>query len=165
MKKLKILVFDDNENHRKAAVAQLGKKHNLEVVGTYREAEKALENLDGKTKLFDAVLTDLLVPPSDRSQTTPTHAGQEMPIGVFIGLAAAVNAGAKHVVVFTDMNHHNHPASACLDPFGRTPFMVNGCKVVFSNSPNWMCEHKGQTVKNWAHALEYILKTPVKTGS
>jgi len=39
---MKILVFDDNELHRKAAMNQLGDEHDLVVVGTYNNAEDAL---------------------------------------------------------------------------------------------------------------------------
>jgi len=50
MEKLRILVFDDNELHRKAAVDQLGEYHDLVVVGTYDEAQKLLTPYIDKDK-------------------------------------------------------------------------------------------------------------------
>ncbi len=42
MRKLKILVFDDTEDHRQSAVLLLSKDHDLTVVGTYDEAQTLL---------------------------------------------------------------------------------------------------------------------------
>lgn len=69
--------------------------------------------------------------------------GKEMPVGIFIGLLAAVRAGATYVAVFTDIDHHSHPASACIDVFNKaeskpTPFMVGDSKVLLSNTRNWV---------------------------
>lgn len=182
---MKILVFDDNATHRNAAKAQL-KGHDLTVVGTYDEAQKALSaecnyekatlatnalfpNFDPhrstdeekkkaywaakeeQRKLattfpdFDVVLTDLLVPASSQAQGSDSYSlvGKEMPVGIFIGLLAAVRTKAKFVAVFTDSDHHSHPASACMDPFNAgecnpTPFLVKDCRVLLSNTRNWV---------------------------
>jgi len=97
---------------------------------------------------FDAVLSDLLMPAS-RMTMGPDglkYVGQEMPVGFALTLKAVL-AGAKHVAVVTDTNHHNHPASAMLDAFssrcphehdseGRpTRFVINGAKVGYYHSP------------------------------
>lgn len=94
---------------------------------------------------FDVVLTDLLVPASSQSQGNKGRAfvGQESPVGIFIGLLAAIKGRAKYAAVFTDSNHHEHPASACFDVFNEgegspTPFTVNGCRVIMSNTRNWV---------------------------
>lgn len=131
---------------------------------------------------FDVVLTDLLVRASDRTQGPNSRgAGEEMPVGVFIALLAA-KTGAKYAAVFTDSDHHSHPASACFDPFNDkggetqpTALMVEGCKVFLVNNRNWVDEFdpndlltpltydqaKGckDTVraKNWKALLDYIL--------
>lgn len=130
---------------------------------------------------FDIVLADLLVPASGQSQGRSMLVGQEMSVGIFIGLLAAVKAGAKYVAVFTDSDHHSHPASACFDAFNAgethpTPFKVEGCKVLLSNTRNWIgefdpsdfskeleyeeYEKRSDTVraKNWAALLKYLLE-------
>ncbi len=220
---MKILVFDDSDINRSAAIAQL-KGHDLTVVGTYDEAQELLTpqfdhegassalksqfgnfnpyRSDDEAKKadyfaaekvaneqattypnFDVVLTDLLVPTS-RQEQGPGGAslvGKEMPVGIFIGLLAAVKTCAKYVAVFTDSDHHSHPASACFDVFNRhesipTPFTVEGSKVLLSNSRNWVgrfdpkdlsktlayeeYSKRSDTVraKNWAALLKYLVQ-------
>lgn len=129
---------------------------------------------------FDVVLTDLLVPASDQQQASYELVGSEMPVGIFIGLLAAVKGRAKFVAVFTDSDHHAHPASACFDRFNAgestpTPFMVEGSKFLLSNTRNWVEyfdpndlskpleyeQYKGRTdtvrTKNWTALLKYLL--------
>jgi CheY-like chemotaxis protein len=149
---LKVLVFDDNEINRAVAEAQLGKEYDLTVVGTYDEAQDLLSK-----ETFDVVLTDLLVPPSMQMLGTDElereFSGQEMPVGIFIGLWATVQSRAKYVAVFTDSDHHSHPASACFDAFNRVnrenwregvrestprPFLVEESKVILSNARSWV---------------------------
>lgn len=132
---------------------------------------------------FDVVLTDLLVPASRQSQGGEGGrlAGVEMSVGVFIGLLAAVKGHAKYVAVFTDSDHHSHPASACFDVFNNdestpTPFTVEGSKVLLSNTRNWVSQYdpkdlgkeleyeeyskRSDTVraKNWLALLNYLTK-------
>ncbi len=148
---------------------------------TFREeARNAATTYPG----FDAVLTDLLVPASANQQASKEFVGKEMPLGIFIGLLAAVKARAKYVAVFTDSNHHKHPASACIDPFseGIMPqqFSVEGARVMLVNNTNWVApfykddlarrmsyreffeDQKKPTqtavkAKNWARLLEFLL--------
>lgn len=166
---MKILVFDDSPVHRQSAKLSL-KGHDLTVVGTYDEAQKALvsevdydkakqllpemlvsaglpadfephgknksASEEEKTKFwkisnesreaarnypdFDAVLTDLLVPASRQAMGPDGYEfiGKEMPLGTAIALLA-LTAGITKVAVVTDMSHHDHPASAAFDCFGR----------------------------------------------
>ncbi len=145
---MKILVFDDNELHRSAAVSMLGKDHELTVVGTYKEAEEAVES--GR---WDAVLTDLMTKPSDSLAMPTNHPDlisvkdTEMPLGNFIVLIA-MTRGIKKIGLMTDTNHHKHPASAALDPLlakkrigtgimdpcEPKPFVLGDIKLVFANS-------------------------------
>jgi len=130
---------------------------------------------------FDIVLTDLLVPASRQAQGSMELVGKEMPVGIFIGLVAAVRARAKYVAVFTDSDHHSHPASACFDVFNHdggesdpTAFMVEGSKVLLSNTRDWVNKYDPQDLskaleykeyskrsdtvraKNWAALLAYL---------
>ena len=115
---MKILVVDDNENHRKAAQVLL-RNHEVTVAGTYAEGERCLES-----ETPDVVLTDLLVPPvvmhngteRDFGEKFPDEKFSEMPLGTIFALLA-LKKGIKMVAVVTDANHHKHPASAALDSF------------------------------------------------
>lgn len=133
---MKILVIEDNKLHQAAAKAQL-QDHDTTVVDTY---DKGLD-LVRDTHDFEVVLVDLMMPASNRSmgREGDKFVGQEMPVGVFLALLAAKN-GAKYVSLITDTNHHDHPASACIDPFNRrqdmfapAKFTVGGASVVFCN--------------------------------
>ncbi len=135
---------------------------------------------------YEAVLVDLLMPASAQSMGRNTRlVGQEMPVGIFLALFAATR-GAKYVAVFTDSDHHSHPASACFDVFnmegeGRpVPFIVASARVILANNRNWVApfykddlsrrasygdlfEDEKKEVrlitnaKNWARLLEYLL--------
>lgn len=134
---MRILVIDDSTDHQAAAKAQLN-GHETTVVGSYDEGQKLIR---GKHE-FETVLVDLLMPASRQSMGRNMHlVGQEMPVGIFLALLAAKN-GAKYVAVFTDSDHHSHPASACFDAFNPNgegapaPFTVNGAKVLLCNNRN-----------------------------
>lgn len=127
--KMRILVVDDNEQHRRAAHAFL-KDHDLTVVGDFEKAQHLLARggngykSGDKKPPFDAVLTDLMLPASDAQQGPDgmEFVGQEMPIGTILMLRA-IACGVKYVACVTDMNHHHHPASAAFDRFG---YFVSG---------------------------------------
>jgi len=162
---LSILVVDDSPIHQAAARAQLA-GYSLTVVGSYAEADKLLskgipyygeeDGSDGSCK-YDVVLADLLMPAPTMLGRSCCNAGGglEMPIGIFLGLLAARH-GAK-AMVFTDSNHHDHPASLCFDVFNRPapyenyegdggstdprPFAVGKGSLVLSNCENWVRDY------------------------
>lgn len=135
---MKILVIDDNPVHQTAAHQQLSTKHDLTVVGTHDEAHELLSTRD----VFDVVLCDLLMPAGMMRMGSrgEKYIGQEMPVGFALSLMAVMH-GARYVAVVTATNHHDHPASAMIDPFasnrqdwlipeGVSPhFTMNGAKV------------------------------------
>lgn len=198
---MKILVFDDKEENRKAAQTQL-KSHDVTVVESYDEAQKllkprvdydavsddedALPELDFNVASeedrkqrqreldqikerhtayhgYDAVLCDLFVPASAQAQASLDHVNESMPIGIFMCLLSAARGKAKYAGLFTDTNHHEHPASACLDAFMENsiesvPFKINGTQVMFTNNTNWITKNEhGQYVKNWSAFLDYLV--------
>lgn len=125
----------------------------------YFAAEKVANEQATTHPDFDVVLTDLLVSASRQEQGPRgmPFIGKEMPVGIFIGLLAAVRAGAKYVAVFTDSDHHSHPASACFDAFNHsegnpTSFTVEGSKILLSNTRNWVEQFDPQDLSK---ALEY----------
>lgn len=176
---MKILILDDCELHRDAAVAQLSNAHDLTVASRYNEI---LDHRPTPTFLssFDAVLTDLLLPaPRITNGEGLALVGQEMPLGTIIALHA-LQAGVALVGVLTDVNHHMHPASACFDAFRTTNpygdiFKVGNSKVCLSNNDSgfvsrfkkedlvtplerWDRSLDDSTVlaKNWGWFLTYI---------
>jgi len=199
---MKILVFDDNELHRNAAVEQLAEDHELTVIETYDEAEDALKSRIDKKRVrqflaeagfsnrprfgtdewrtfysaelkaekeatihpdFDIVLTDLLVPASSRNQGGKgnNYVGQEMPLGTVIAFLA-IKIGVKHVGVITDLNHHNHPASASLDALGGysgRPFDIGDTRIVFASNFTNFVEELEVEVKDWKKAVQVLTES------
>jgi len=166
---MKILVIDDNRLHLDAAVAQLS-GHEVTTVQTYDEAQRLLSGpmmLGRPTKNrhnYDVVLVDLLMPASkQRMHPRSKHlAGQEMPVGIFLALLAAKN-GAKHVALLTDINHHFHPASACLDAFGDVVFTVERAKLLLSNDPILVYRYHRNNLAKAFDPGDYIGKKQPRT--
>lgn len=167
-KELKILVVDDSRDQRTAARIQL-KDHDITVAGSYDEGRELLQY----RHRFEVVLVDLLLPASSLFIDMGTEGrpmslvGQEMPVGIFLALLAAKN-GAKYVAVFTDSDHHSHPASACFDAFNKgenqpIPLTVEGAKVLLCNNRSWVeniRDDKHQIVgriKYWHKLLDYLI--------
>ncbi|MFA7302256.1 MAG: hypothetical protein WC030_00710 [Candidatus Paceibacterota bacterium] len=154
---LKIFVFDDSPANRRSAEITLA-GHDLTIVGTYDEAQDALVACAD----YDVVLTDLMVPASAREQGSTGRAlvGQEMPIGTTIALLA-VMLGVKNVCVFSNMNHHHHPAVAALDVFWEiTAQRTTAKKVVniqcYSGDEGMVDTDLGKG-KNWASVLRHLM--------
>jgi hypothetical protein len=123
---MKILVMDDCPNNRYSAEVCLA-DHDLTIVGSYDEAQKAMTTHPD----FDLVLFDLMMPAP--SVFVEEHGDQEMPLGTFLVLFA-INAGFKNIGLLTDMSHHEHAASACLDPFLRGVIQVGDVRIRATNN-------------------------------
>ena len=155
---MKILVIDDSPVHQEAARKQLI-DHTLVVAGSYDEGRDILMGRrDSPARFFDVVLVDLLMPPSNRQQSVHRE-HQDMPVGIFLALLGA-KKGAKYVAVFTDSDHHSHPASACFDDFNPDgehhplSFDVEGAKMILTNNRRWIWGGE----KHWDKLLDYLLK-------
>ncbi len=173
---MKILVVDDNFLNLGCANSQFRKEHDQWAACSFDEAISTLQDKD-----FDVVMVDLLMPPSGHKLAEPAKfTDQEMPVGIFLALLAAKN-GAKYVAVFTDSDHHSHPASTCFDlfnPKGESkpePMELNGAKLFLCNNRQWVrdyapwnydkplstSERSGveyvHRVKDWKSLLEYML--------
>lgn len=162
---MKILVIDDYREHCDAAREQLGGDHDLTVASSYDEGQRLIG-----ANTFDVVLVDLLMPASSQMLGEGRHfAGQEMPVGIFLALLAATR-GAKKVAVFTDSDHHSHPASACIDAFNPkgestpTSFKVAEAEVILCNNRCWIFPSAGSSVrtKQWGLLLQYMVEGPQK---
>lgn len=155
---MKVLVIDDSPRHQTSAIQTLA-GHDVTVCFSHEEAEKFLypkydmEKLESLWKTtrpgsekyelakkqyalpyWDVVLSDLLMPAGSMAQAGEglKYVGQEMPVGWSLAFYAA-KAGAKYIAVVTDMNHHNHPASAMLDVLNGHIFSIDGAKMLLTN--------------------------------
>jgi CheY-like chemotaxis protein len=114
MNKKSVLIVDDSPVNHISAEEQLELDYDLHLVGNYVEAERTIREGKG---LFDAVLSDLLMPSEAQGMVPAVEAatkGQEMPIGIFLALTA-VKYGVPLVAVVSNLNHHFHPAAWALD--------------------------------------------------
>ncbi len=152
---------------------------------SYRQVQEMLRK---STKVFDAVLTDLLMPPGKRGQSPrsrETFQNLPFPSGVMLALHA-IRQGAKYVAVFTSgINHHHNPAVWMMEPlrwgWNATPqkFLVNGAilgffdecdggRVPVDGTVCQECNGKGCLTychetgklfaKNWGRVLEELIK-------
>lgn len=143
---MKILVVDDKQQHRDAALALFVHGHDLSVVSTYGQAMNRLDQGG-----YDAFLTDLFLP-AERTTLAPDayqFIGQEIPVGLVLALAAA-QRDVPFIGLATDVNHHKHPMSAALDlicgaywshgqhvPTGRRSglFQIGNSRVLIAHAP------------------------------
>lgn len=117
----------------------------------FRAADKSATEQATTYPDFDVVMLDLMLPASMCGVDGPggNLEGQEMPLGTILAFLA-LKYGCKKVAVLTDMNHHRHPASAALDVFDRTRFLIGDASVYLS-------DNFGQEVKNWGMVLKLLL--------
>jgi len=145
---MKILVFDDTKLHRDVAKVQLT-GHDLTIVGTYDEAEAALTSSE-----FDVVLTDLMVPPSEKWYQSHgrEYDATPMPLGSIIALLA-LSKGTKKVGVVTETSHHSHPASMAIEHLATAN---TGFKVLADTNPcEWFDPATLEIV-----SLDFVYETP-----
>ena len=148
MKKLDILVVDDNQLYRKAAEHLLA-EHNVATARTLVEALKLMghktsydEEIVGTN--YDVVLTDMMFPMGGRRSADIVNMSQEgewkrhedQPLGYAMVLFAAKEK-VPYVGLLTNMNHHDTPISATFDLFydrsnehQRQEFVINGSKCI-----------------------------------
>lgn len=154
---MNILIIDDNDLNIQSARQTLA-GHNVTTVSTHDEAIRLLmagSKWNPQTQLeehghhgYEVVLCDLLMPAGKKAMGPKgkEFIGQEMPVGLALSLIAALH-GASHVAVATATNHHDHPASAMIDPIESnceseyrrysTPpkLTINGARVGYYHAP------------------------------
>ncbi len=183
---MRILVIENNQIHIDAAKTQLA-EHEVTICESYREAEKILAGADNGCWYkedaefpFDAVLTDLFLPPSpigtmstvqdyekeenviarDSSKAIEKF-GEEIPYGLVIALAS-MRRGVP-VAIVSDKSHHSHPINWALDLvvsrekrllLGTSPFLtMEGCYC--------MDRVDGHRVKRWDKMLDLLMKESI----
>lgn len=107
---------------------------------------KAHDEAEAKSVIpfsFEVVLTDMMMPMSNRTLAPGVfNPSEQVPYGFIIALKATL-FGAKFVAMVTDTNHHQGAMSAAIDHLGRAyyedgckpNFVVNGAKVMFVHTP------------------------------
>jgi CheY-like chemotaxis protein len=142
----RILVVEDNNEHRVAAERQL-RGHSVAIARNFDEAVRFLT-----TRKFDVVLTDLLMVKGSldtMGKVGRTMVFTEMGYGFAVAWIAA-SRGVERIAVLSDANHHDHPMSYALDFFDDKPFTMGHARVIFSNH----CLKDG--VKDWAKFLKQL---------
>lgn len=181
MKKLKILVIDDNLDNLAAAERQLI-GHDLTLCSSFKEAQKYLNQdpcIDGMNNLplnpeswdygryyhkgesnYDVVLTDLFLPVcldglGDNNPRKNEHVGTEKPYGLFFVLLA-LRRGVKKIAIVTNAGHHDDPLIWSLEKplgFGRMISFGENDFVFSCNSAHWENDIR---VKDWLDALNKL---------
>ena len=169
---MKILVIDDSQEQRNAAIEQLSEKHELIVISTYKEARKLLGGEKWRSLQahdFDAVLTDLMMPAEMDCVEHKAHEfkGQLMPYGLWIALLALRNSSSTKVaIVSSGLGHHSHPMVFAAEPLSGAELnnrlkLYVGDHDVSSSVSDILIEHEGNHpslwLKNWAKALKEIM--------
>jgi CheY-like chemotaxis protein len=183
MKKLRVLVIEDSLKQIEAAQVQLA-DHEVTICSSFREAEMVLAGAKngcwykGDAEFpFDAILTDLFLPPSPVGTVscvqhyekeedvikrdlpeTIARFGEEIPYGLVIVLASMRRNTPVSIV--SDKSHHSHPINWALDLvasrerllLGTSHFLaMEGCYLMTKNA-------NGERVKDWRKALEILMK-------
>jgi len=111
-KTVNILVIEDTEKHLQSAKEQFI-DYTVTLSENYEDGKKFLE-----TDSYDVLLTDLLMPKGNMEtmgQEGMKYIFDLLPFGFPLALLAA-KKGIKYIGIVTDVNHHDHPMSAAIDP-------------------------------------------------
>ncbi len=126
---LDILIIEDTKLHKDSAKEQFPNKHIidqfqkekrpylLDTADNYEQGKQKIEAMQPDST-YHVLLTDLMMPKGGRD--TMSAKGMEyifdlMPFGFPLALLAA-KQNIPYIGIVTDINHHDHPMSACIDP-------------------------------------------------
>jgi len=153
MKRLDILVVEDNKDHLENAVEQLGKSHNLVTATSFDGALKEL-----KQRPFKVLLSDLMMQKGSfdvMSSKGREFAFEQLPYGFPLILIGAQTYQIPRMAIVTDMSHHDHPMAYCLD-FVHGTMKIQDSLVRIEHAP--MIEKNGIMVKDWRNVLGYLME-------
>ncbi|MBI2146685.1 response regulator [Candidatus Woesearchaeota archaeon] len=158
--RLDILVIEDTLKHRESAQVQL-KEHKLVVLTNYEEGQKALES----GYHYNVLLTDLMMPKGGRSTMGPEgmkYIFDLLPFGFPLAFLAA-KIKIPYIGIVTDINHHDHPISAAIDPISggywrdssseQYLYTINDSKLGIFHAP-----FTDDGRKDWNKVLEVLQK-------
>ena len=157
-KKLDILVTEDTEKHQESARENF-KDHNLAIARNYEEGARLLQS----TPPYHVLLTDLMMPKGG-TETMGTEGMKYifdlLPFGFPLAFLA-VKRGIQYIGIVTDVNHHDHPISAAIDPISSAYwrdsdsyiYKVNDSKLGIFHAP-----FTDDNRKDWQKVLGVLLK-------
>ncbi len=114
-KPLSTLIIEDTELHKRSAIDQLYQRKVTYIIA--QNYEQGKQYLTATEKPFSIVLTDLMMPKGSRDTMSPKgmeYIFDQLPYGFPLALLAA-KQNIPYIAIVTDINHHNHPMSACID--------------------------------------------------
>jgi len=113
--RLSTLIIEDTELHQKSAIDQFfPKRVSYAIAKNYEEGKQYLTTIE---RPFSIVLTDLMMPKGSRDTMSPKgmeYIFDQLPYGFPLALLAA-KQNVPYIAIVTDINHHDHPMSACID--------------------------------------------------
>lgn len=158
--RLDILVVEDTEKHQDSAREQF-KYHKLVLARNYEEGRSALES----GYHYTVLLTDLMMPKGGRETMGPEgmkYIFDLLPLGFPLAFLAA-KIKVPYIGIVTDVNHHDHPISAAIDPISGAYWRESG-----SESPLYKINESKLGIfhapftedgrKDWNKVLEVLLK-------
>ena len=157
---LDIFVIEDTEKHQESARHQF-KEHTLTVAANYEEGKKFLETAHDR---YQVLLTDLMMPKGGMDTMGPEgmkYIFDLLPFGFPLAFLAAKKR-IPYIGIVTDVNHHDHPLSAAIDPisgayFGGTTseslYRINDSTLGIFHAP---FTEDGR--KDWQKVLEVLRK-------
>lgn len=156
---MKILVVEDTELHVQSAREQFT-EHSLDIAWAYEAAQDRLLHAQ-----YDVVLTDMMMPKGGEAVMGAKgmrYIFDLLAYGFPIVLLAA-KKNVPYIGLVTDVNHHDHPLSACVDLLssaywdGKTSseslFTINNSRVGIFHAP-FLDDRR----KDWKKVLEVLVK-------
>lgn len=156
--KLDILVIEDTDKHQESAREQF-KDHKLVLARNYEEGRSALES----GYHYNVLLTDLMMPKGG-SETMGSEGMKYifdlLPFGFPLAFLAA-KIWTPYIGIVTDVNHHDHPISAAIDPISGAYWRDGSQHLYRLNESSLGIFHAPFTDdgrKDWNKVLEVLLK-------
>jgi CheY-like chemotaxis protein len=130
---MKILVVDDEDRNREAAVKQLMEKHEVITASSFYEMRKLIK----QGEKYDVLMTDLMMPGDEKEGMIPA------------GLACALLAmqhNIPRIYILSETNHHDYSLIYLLEDI-----LKAGPINVFCGK--YSPDHRSRDVKNWSRLL------------
>ncbi len=161
MPRLDILVVEDTEKHQESAKEQF-KDHTLTIAKSYEEGKKHLDTASIHSR-YHVLLTDLMMLKGSRETMSPEgmkYIFDLLPFGFPLAFHAA-RIRIPYIGIVTDVNHHDHPISAAIDPIsgaywkeaGQYFYKINDSKLGIFHAPFTYDRRK-----DWGKVLGVLLK-------
>ncbi len=153
---LNILLVEDTEKHQDSAKEQF-KDHALTIAKSYEEGKKYLETASIQRR-YHVLLTALMMPKGG----SETMGSEEMK-NIFDLLFHAAKRRIPYLGIVTDINHHDHPISAAIDPiseaYWREPDSESSLYRINESKLGIFHAHFTENGrKDWNKVLEVLLK-------